>query len=330
MRGWALPAALAILLAATLPAQAALKLCNRTSYVLYAATASLDAGNVRSQGWIRLAPGDCRVPVTGDLIASQYFVYARSSLAHSGPARAWGGNTSLCVKDPNFILQTPLNASHCAGDDSFARPFATLDTHHMRSWTMSFDDAPPETGMAAARSDGLNRLLRDNAIRPGDSAALAALRKRLHLAAGANSAQLFDALETEALKNAGPSGYTLCNDSPGMALVALGQRVSAGWSARGWWKIAPGSCGKLLSDKLSTDALYLLAERPDGRALVGGAEKFCVTTIEFEVQGRDHCRARGLADAGFARIDVRGIAGLVGHIGAEGLIPAPHPARMSK
>ena len=330
MRGWALPVALAALLLGALPAQAALKLCNRTSYVLYAATASLDAGTVRSQGWTRLAPGDCRLPVAGDLIASQYFVYARSSLAHSGPARAWGGNTSLCVKDSNFALQAPLNAPRCPGEDSFPRPFAALDTHHMRSWTMSFDDAPPEAGMAAARNDGLNRLLRDNGITPGDSAALATLRKRLHLAAGANSAQLFDALETEALKNAGPSGYTLCNDSPGMALVALGQKIPAGWNARGWWKIAPGSCGKLISDKLSTDALYLLAERPDGRALVGGGEKFCVTTIEFEVQGRDHCAARGLAEAGFARIDVRGIAGLVGHIGAEGLIPAPHPARMSK
>jgi uncharacterized membrane protein len=330
MKGLALLTAMAALLACAAPAQAALKLCNRTSYVLYAATASLDGGDVRSQGWTRLTPGDCRTPVTGDLIASQYFVYARSSLAHSGPARAWGGNTSLCVKDTDFTLQAPLTAPYCPGDDSFSRPFAALDTHHMRSWTMSLDETPPEKSMAAARSDGLNRLLRDNGIRPGDRAALAAFGKRLHLASGASAAQLYDALETEALKNAGPSGYAVCNDSPDMALVALGQKIPAGWNTRGWWKIAPGSCGKLISDKLATNALYLLAERPDGRTLVSGAEKFCVTTIEFEVQGRGHCRNRGLVEAGFAKIDVRGVAGMIVHIGATGLIPAPHPARMSK
>ena len=69
------------------PAQAALTLCNRTSYVLYAATGTAVVGGVTVQGWSRVAPGFCQVVLPGDLIAPAYYLYARSSQAHSGPSR---------------------------------------------------------------------------------------------------------------------------------------------------------------------------------------------------------------------------------------------------
>ena len=316
-----------MLLCAT-PAAAALKICNRTSYVLYAATASVQAGEVQLQGWTRLVPGGCQVPIESELSATQYFVYAKSSLAHSGMARAWGGTTLFCVKDSNFSLHLPLAVARCPGDDSFARPFARLDTHHMRSWTLTFDDAPPEASMIAAAKDGLQRLLRDNGFATGDPNAMARFRQRLHISAKASDAQLFDALETEALKGATPAGYTVCNDSAGLVLVALGQKMAAGWLARGWWKIAAGSCAKALSEALATDKIYLLAQKPNGGVLVGGAEKFCVTAAEFEVRGRERCAARGLSEAGFAATDVRGVSGYVVHIGAGGLVS--HPGAISK
>src|SRR6201999_4161938 len=83
------------------PATASMTACNRTSYVLYTATASDAHTGINSQGWSRVAPGACRAVLPGDLGAPAYYVYARTSQAHSGPARAWGGQKQVCVKDTN-------------------------------------------------------------------------------------------------------------------------------------------------------------------------------------------------------------------------------------
>ena len=71
------------------PAKADLKICNRTSYVLEAATQVI-VKNTESltQGWMHIVPGDCAIAVKGPLNAASYLVYARSSLAHAGPPRA--------------------------------------------------------------------------------------------------------------------------------------------------------------------------------------------------------------------------------------------------
>lgn len=303
------------------PASAALKLCNRTSYILYAATAALEGKSAHTQGWTRIAPGTCQIPIHGDLIASQYFVYARSSRAHAGEGRAWGGGTALCVKDANFSLHTPIGAADCPGGSSFTRPFAALDTHHMRSWTLTFDDKPPEPDLAAAQRDGLKRLFRDNGVANGDGRATATLRKRLHLTPRADAAQLFDALETAALKNAAPAGVTICNDSTTPALAALGSKTTAGWRARGWWRIAPGSCAKTLNATPTNGKLYLLAQTERGAIMAGGPDKFCIADIAFDIKGRMHCTARGLATAGFAAITTHHAQGYVIHIGAAGILP---------
>ena len=57
-----------------------------------------------------------------------------------------------------------------------------------------------------------------------------------------------------------------------------------------------------------------------GVALVSGPEKFCVTDIEFEIEGRKHCTERGLRDAGFAETNDKGAPGFVAHVSADGLI----------
>ena len=138
-----LAVALVILLGlAATPARASLTLCDRTSYVLYAATGAAVPGGVQAQGWTRVTPGSCRIVIAGDLTAPPYYLYARSSRAHAGPARAWGGNASICAKDANFSNRDAVNANSCASDDYFQLPFAAVDTHRMRSWTATFSETP--------------------------------------------------------------------------------------------------------------------------------------------------------------------------------------------
>lgn len=322
-------------LAAATPADAALNLCNRTSYVIYAATASLSGTNVATKGWTRLAPGACKNALTEDLAAPAYYVYARTSLAHAGPSRAWGGTASFCVRDGDFAISA-ASAAAC-DDESFPLSFAQIDTHHMRSWTMTFTESAQLASLQDAELAGLKRLLRDNGLKVGaidgrpdkDAAAsLATFRARMRMPPKASAADLFDALETDAMKTTAPAGYAICNDSKAPLLAALGQQNAGKWASHGWWKVAPGSCAKAITTPLAADKIYLYAQHPDGRPIVRGPAAFCISNVAFDIPDRTRCKERGLQDAGFAETATKGLSGYAVHIGDEGLLApyAFHPA----
>lgn len=318
---------IAAMLGAT-PAAADMHLCNQTSYVLYAAIGFRSGTGMTTRGWIRISPGDCALAIREALSQSLYYIYARSSQAHSGPARAWGGQVRLCAKETDFTLQTPNGAPNCGSDDAFPMPFAALATRGKTSWTTTFTESPAINTFYAAQQAGLARLLRDVGYRGSidgsrtQQDALAQLRIRLKLPANANPDEMFDALETLALKAAAPSGYSICNDADGVVWAALGAQESAGLVSRGWWKIAPGSCAKAIAEPLSADRFYLLAVKHGNNHVVSGPAKFCITDIEFEIYGNQRCAARGLTEAGFAVTVTKGASGYAAHIGSNGLLPS--------
>ncbi len=329
MRRAGLRLVLAGLAAAALssPAQAALTLCNRTSYILYAATAAIQSPGSEAGGWTRLAPGECQLARKEPLTAQSYLVHARSSLAHSGPARAWGGSYPICVKDGNFTIRQSVTQPVCTGEDSFALPFAPVDTRGKRDWTINFDEQPAMS-LTEAQLAGVKRLLKDNGYpipridgKPdrATGVALADFRKRMHFAPTAGNAELFQALETEAKKKIAPAGYTICNDGPQTLLAALGQIEGGKAVSRGWWTVTAGACARAVTTPLGGDAVYLLAQRKAGGSVVSGSQRFCTSPVAFEIQGRGNCSARGLGEAGFAATPTRGLSGYVAHIGPAGL-----------
>ncbi|HEV2562449.1 MAG TPA: DUF1036 domain-containing protein [Rhizomicrobium sp.] len=318
---------LAALAFSAAPASAALRLCNQTSYVLYAASAWQDRPNIVTQGWTRVAPGSCAQAIASVLTAPAYYVYARTSQAHAGPSRNWGGNAQFCVKDGNFSLRAPMAASGCQSDDAFPVPFAQINTQAMKNWTMTFTESAQGGRMDAARNAGIDRLLSDIGFKVGRNGAMdrdAALKKfraRMKLPANANDSDLFDALETEALKVAAPAGYSICNESNAELWAALGLKSGKTWVSQGWWHVAPGACAKALTDPLSADKIYLHAEKHGNHQLVAGPAHFCITNITFEVQGKENCAKRGLANAGFAATNTKGVTGFAAHISDNGLVP---------
>lgn len=313
------------------PAQAALTLCNRTSYILYAATTAIQSPRSDTQGWARIAPGDCHLTRKEPLTAETYLVHARTSLAHSGPARAWGGNYPVCVKDGNFSIRQGVTQPYCTADDTFALPFAPLDNRGRSVWTMNFDEQPA-MNMTQAQLAGVKRLLRDNGYRiaridgapdKATGAALADFRKRMRFKPADGNVELFDTLEREARKTIAPAGYTVCNDGKEALLVALAQRDGGKAVSRGWWPVHPGACAKAVTDPLASDAVYLLAQRKSGTSIVTGPERFCIAAAAFEIQGAGNCKTRGLGEAGFIRTQTRGLTGYVARIGPVGLMPKP-------
>jgi uncharacterized membrane protein len=338
MRRWL--AALAVLaagLSLASPAEAALKLCNRTSYILYAATSSVSGNGSSTKGWVRIAPGDCQIARPEKLSSQSYLVYARSALAHSGPERAWGGDFPLCVKDGNFTLNRRGATANCTGD-VFAVPFATIETHNRPDWTMTFDDQPKFGALEAAQLAGVKRLLKDNGYkiaaidaRPDKvtGAALADFRKKMKFAERAGNDELFTALEVEAAKRGGaPQGYTVCNDDGADVVAAVAESAGADFVTRGWWHIAGHACARMITAPLKNAAVWLLAQKPGGAVTVSGADQFCITGQEFEIKGRKECAQRGYTQAGFARTATHGKGGVVVHINESGLVPAQ--AGMSK
>jgi uncharacterized membrane protein len=308
------------------PAEAALQICNRTSYVLYAAEGWTVGMDNFTQGWTRLVPGSCATPISGMLTAKNYYLYARSSQAHAGSARAWGGPIQLCAKEKNFALKTTAASPTCSSDDAFPMPFAPVDTHRMQSWTTTLTESSAIATDDAARAAGLNRLLNDigykvtNAKQRND--ALNRFRTRLKLAPKAGMADLFDALETEALKASSPAGYSICNDTAGEVWTALAFRDQKDSLAAGWWKIPAGACAHALTQPLKLDKVYVHAEGHNKPNLVSGPDKFCTANITFQVTKTGDCKGRGLNETGFAVTGTKGHTGYTAHIGNNGLLPS--------
>lgn len=313
-----------------LPAHAALTLCNRTSYILYAATSAIQSPGSETDGWTRIAPGDCQLARKEPLTAETYLVHARSSLAHSGPSRAWGGTYPVCVKDGNFSIKQAVTQPYCTAEGTFALPFAPLDHHGKTSWTMNFDEKPALPSLSAAQLAGVKRLLADNGYRIGvidgkpdkiTGAALADFRARMHFPPTAGNVDLFDTLEREARKKIAPAGLTVCNEVRDTVLLALAQKDGGKAVSRGWWTVPAGACGRLLTTPLTGEAFYLSAQRRGGAVLAGGPERFCTAASAFEIQGAGNCAARNFGESGFARIETRGRSGMVVHLTATGLAP---------
>ena len=317
----------------TAPASADFRVCNRTSYVLEAAVGYEASTQMLTRGWTRILPGDCNVALQGPLSASEYFLYARTSRAHTGPQHDWGGRIRLCAKDSNFAIDVPVGAMRCGSDDAFLVPFASVLTGHKAEWTTTLAGTLHYASPDAARAAGIARLLADIGYKlvPGATAratghALAEFRARMRLPDKASNSDLFDALETEALKSAAPAGYTICNDGKFELWAAIALASSRVSVSRGWWDVPPGTCAKALTQPLSFDTVFLHATRKENPKLVIGLQNFCVADVAFEIYGNTRCTGQGLSEAGFAATTTKGLAGFAAHIGNAGLLPpAPKP-----
>ncbi len=330
--------ALAFLFGAA-PASATVTLCNQTTYILYTALGYQTGAQAVTQGWNRVVPGDCAPARMAMPPAKFFFLAAKSSRAHSGPSHVWGGPLHYCVKDTDFNLKTPLGAQACGTDDAFLMPFSPVNTGGAANWTTTLTESSRIASLEVARAIGIARLLSDIGykITPNKGTsntsfddALKSFRAKMRLPANASTADLFDALETEALKKTAPAGYSVCNDSNADIWAALGLKQGNDFLSRGWWKVAPGACARAIVAPLATDTIWLQIQGAGHKVLVGGPEKFCSTDVEFENHDRGKCKMHGLSETGFAATNTKGVTGYAAHIGNNGLLPAAAQAFTSK
>jgi uncharacterized membrane protein len=296
-------------------------LCNETSYVLEASTARPDGRSILVQGWVRLRPGECKLAVSSPLTRGTHYLYARTSTAHRGGRRQWGGDAQLCV-DPSRSF-TFNNPPRCDPMSLEARGFRRVQINKRDSWRTSFAEAEPFT-LYRARAAGLQRLLLDAGFDTSSgrggvdprrtAAAIAQFRASSRLAQNANEDQLIDALETAARRRADQVGLTLCNRTSGRVWTAIARRRGEGWESRGWWPLGSGGCARTIDEALVQDVFYVHAamETPEGeRMLAAPGEPFCTSPSRFAVIGRETCDRRLYDTKLFAPISSGGRQGLV-------------------
>lgn len=315
----AVSAALAAAALAHAPAQAAIRYCNQTSYVLYAALAE-DAGAVRSAiGWLRLWPGQCRDAFGANPRDGTYYSFAETSPAHSGDARIWAGSERTCVPPLAFPLRDPITAqapatADCVAEGLTMRRFSRATTQWQAQPVTTFTEPNGPATLETARWRGFARLLFDAAVedirpttaRSAAESALERFRQRNNLTDDMNgdAGATFARLEAAASAARSGTGLELCNSTGDALWTAVGWDDARGGGSKGWWRIGPGECVKALPEALGARAYFLHAAL-DGAAkrVWGGADVFCTAAVSFAIDGRGDCANRGFDETGFMRLE---------------------------
>lgn len=301
MSARALLAAVLVAAALTGPAQGG-EVCNETSFMLDVAKAWRTTTGLAVEGWTRLAPGACaRVGPGAD---TDQYLYARSTSAYPGGVREWRGALDVCVDETDFAFEGVAN---CPALGLQTRQFRRLnEAERTRAVLVELDEFGDR-----AEEAGLQRLLQANGqdIRLIDG--FAGRRTRRQIAAfeaeigqefGTDRAALIEALHARAVERNARTGLRVCNDAE-MPMAAALARVRDGETrVRGWWRIEPGACMRLASDRLVPGEAHvhvrLLTDQGE-RHLAGADASFCIAPGRFMNDNPDGCERHGFVRANF-------------------------------
>ena len=299
-------------------AQAKYSLCNKTSYALSAAVGYVDGDRLATRGWWRLRPGQCKVVLTEQTNPGRYFVYAEAISGHKGELRTWSGETSLCVE--NFGFFSLKNQDVCRDDPSRQRKFFDVDVTAEAggNWQTDFAESRNYT-VYSAEVAGVQRLLADTGRQSGrvDGAmgaatkrAIDAYRKEKGFSSGKGiTDELVDALIDEANTRDSKLGFFYCNKTDNAVWSAIAEPDGDNYASKGWWKIEPGDCAKILKGDLQHDHYYVYGAIEEGmneRRITGGEKAFCVNAVMFDVDNALTCADQDLDQAMFRRIEIGG------------------------
>ncbi len=305
--------AVSLFCAGTLPAAAqqgsGWTLCNETSYVIEAATARPEGQGIVVEGWTKLRPGACKLALAGPLTPGIHFLYGRSSPAHRGGVKHWGGDQRLCI-DPtgSFSVENPPD---CASYGLEQRRFRPVLIERRTHWQTTLTETNEYT-REKAEAAGVQRLLEDAGVFSGrvdgllgrkTRTAIAGFLKDNKLPADTSDADLIDMLEQTATERAREVGFTVCNRTNSRIWSAIARRRAEEWESRGWWQLEAGGCARVIDDPLVQTEYYVYAEMEVGdgrvRTLQRASDSFCVARARFAIAGRKDCEAAAYRTALF-------------------------------
>ena len=296
----------AIALTMALPVSAAAQansdgweVCNETSYIIEAATGRYEGQGVVVEGWTRLRPGACEKVIEGALQPGIHYLFGRSSTAHRGGSKLWGGKSKLCI-DPtgSFAVE---NIPDCTVMGLESREFRPVLIEDARRWRTSFTETE-KRNLDQASAAGVQRLLDNAGVYSGridgylgrqTRAAIGDFLTSKALDANTSDADLMDILEQTAIERARNVGLTFCNRTNKRIWSAMARRRGEGWESRGWWLLEAGGCARVIDEPLLQAGLFAYVEMESGdgevRTLSRGSDAFCVSKAKFAITGREAC-----------------------------------------
>lgn len=285
------------------------QVCNKTSFVIEAAVARYEGQGVIVEGWRRLRPGACETALEGPLRPGIHYLFARSSIAHRGGRRIWGGDHPLCVDTTgSFSVESPKD---CSAMGLEQRDFRPVLIENRNGWKTSLTETEA-FDMEKAANAGVQRLLADAGIYNGNidgyigrktRAAIGEFLASNNLSADTSDSDLMDVLEQMAQERGRNIGLTLCNRTRNRIWAAIARRKGEGWESRGWWLLESGGCARAIDEPLLTAEHFVFAEMEDEggvRTLKKATDPFCIARTRFAVMGRKDCGASAYREALFA------------------------------
>lgn len=310
----------ALLVGAT-AANAKYSFCNKSSYALSAAIGYVEGDSLATRGWWRLRPGQCKVVLTEQANPGLYFVYAEAIPGHKGPLRTWSGDTSLCVENSGFF--NIRNQDVCRDNPMAQRKFFDVEVTEAAggNWQTDFTEARSYT-VYSAEVAGVQRLLNDigknagridGAMGRATQRVLANYRKEKGLAEGTNiDDEVIDTLIEDANTRESKLGFFYCNKTDAAVWSAIAEPGEEDqYISKGWWKIEPGDCAKIIKGELEHDHYYVYGAIEEGmseRRIAGGDKSFCVNAVMFNVSDELTCADQDLEEAQFRRVEIGGAA----------------------
>jgi uncharacterized membrane protein len=323
----------------TAPAAAKYSLCNKTSYALSASIGYVDGDRLATRGWWRLRPGQCKVVLTEPTNSGRYFVYAEAVAGHKGPLRAWSGETPLCVENNGFF--NLRNQEVCRDDPAKQRNFFDVEVTPAAggNWQTDFAEAANYT-VYSAEVAGVQRLLNDLGLASSridgslgreTQRLLTVYRKEKSIGEGpVIDDATIDAMIEEANARETKLGLFFCNKTELPVWSALAEPKGENrYESRGWWKLEPGDCAKVVKGALAADHFYAYGVVEDARGerrLAGGDKSFCVNAVRFSSSTDTTCADQELDEAVFRRVEIGGQAAATFDFAADSFVAPPSEA----
>jgi uncharacterized membrane protein len=126
--------ALFALAISTAPAGAALRVCNKTRYLLNFAVGYAAGADFATEGWWSVTPNTCATPVKGPLRGRYVYLYATDIDAND----VLKGSVSMCIDRRKFQI---FGLADCWRRGLQAVNFAEIDTLSSPDWTAYLSDA---------------------------------------------------------------------------------------------------------------------------------------------------------------------------------------------
>ena len=117
-------------------------MCNKTDYLVWAATGIVREDSFESRGWHRVDANDCAQVINGNLDDKYYFYYAEAvtdtgrQAVRAGRPVLWQGDFTMCTKSTRFVIN---NREDCQARGLDAAKFRRIDTGTARKWRVNLD-----------------------------------------------------------------------------------------------------------------------------------------------------------------------------------------------